>query len=142
MVAFRVKLTLATINLDVAESSRHCVVGQVFGLDMNIFLLSCSWHEQTIYRASDVKLFLFGPLVTRSGHLHAGAESEGGAFFFAITNRGMHCYVWCILLGCTGSALAAQSTLKVAACNPGLTPFVNINNSVASGYDIGMRFIW
>ena len=27
---------------------------------MNIFLLSRSWHEQTIYRASGVKLFLCG----------------------------------------------------------------------------------
>ena len=32
------------------------------GVDMNIFLLSRSesWHEQTIYRASGVKLFLCG----------------------------------------------------------------------------------
>ena len=27
---------------------------------MNIFLFSCSWHEQIIYRASGVKLILCG----------------------------------------------------------------------------------
>lgn len=32
---------------------------------------------------------------------------------------------------------AAKSTLKVAACDPGLTPFVQMRNGSVKGYDIG-----
>ena len=34
-------------------------------------------------------------------------------------------------------ANAAPSTLKVAGCNPGIMPFVDMKNGTLRGYDIG-----
>ena len=62
-------------SIKVVESSRCCACVSLPSararLDMNFFLLSCSWHERTIYRASGVKLFLCGH---GKGHRNLSAE--------------------------------------------------------------------
>ncbi len=55
----------------------------------------------------------------------------------------MRCCPWTIACGLMvgfsifSIANSAPSTLKVAACDPGLNPFVEMNNGTLRGYDLG-----